>query len=172
MTDAHFDGLHAMNSDPAVMRYITGKPNTPEDTWAMIERVKTAWETFGYSWWTLFEIETGEIVGAGCIQHLGRDPENPHEIGWRLRQDQWGKGFASEAAHRMASFAFDELEAPLLCAVCQPSNLASSHVMKKLGMAYQGEEEWYGMTTSVYEIARAEWLRLNAPQAHHKRYGQ
>ncbi|QJQ06599.1 GNAT family N-acetyltransferase [Undibacterium piscinae] len=29
MNDSHFDGLFAMNSDPAVMRYITGKPDTP-----------------------------------------------------------------------------------------------------------------------------------------------
>lgn len=158
MSDAHFDGLYAMNSDPDVMRYITGKPDTLDDTHAMIERVKAAWAKFGYSWWTWFEIETGDIVGAGCVQHLGRDAKNPLELGWRLRQDRWGKGYASEAAERMAAFAFDELDASLLCAVCQPPNRASAHVMEKLGMAYKGEEEWYGMTTSVYEITRAAWL--------------
>jgi RimJ/RimL family protein N-acetyltransferase len=164
MTDAHFDGLYAMNSDPEVMRYITGKPDTPDDTRAMIERVKDRWALYGFSWWTFFEIETGEIIGAGCVQHLGRDPANPHELGWRLRQDKWGKGFASEAARRMASFAFDTVGAPLVCAVCNPANRASSQVMEKLGMSYQGEAEWYGMTTSVYEISGADWLNSNASQ--------
>ena len=29
----HFDGLYAINSIPEVMRYLTGKPDTPEQTW-------------------------------------------------------------------------------------------------------------------------------------------
>ncbi|HEY4082371.1 MAG TPA: hypothetical protein VGM81_16895 [Burkholderiaceae bacterium] len=40
MADEHFDGLFVMNSDAEAMRYITGKPDTPEDTRAVIERVK------------------------------------------------------------------------------------------------------------------------------------
>lgn len=164
MADEHFDGLYAMNSDPAVMRYITGKPDTPEDTRAMIERVKERWALYGFSWWTFFERETGEIVGAGCVQYLGRDPANPHELGWRLRADRWGKGYASEAARHMARFAFEDLHAPLLCAVCQPDNRASAHVMEKLGMTYTGKETWYDMSCSRYDITREEWLRRAAAQ--------
>jgi RimJ/RimL family protein N-acetyltransferase len=158
ITDAHFAGLLALNSDPAVMRYITGKPDTPEDTRAMIERVKARWSEFGFSWWSLIEQRTGEIIGAGCIQHLGREPGNPLEIGWRLRVDKWGQGFASEAAHCMAGFAFETLEAESLYAVCRPDNRASSQVMERLGMHYKGEEVWYDMITSVYEITRSEWF--------------
>lgn len=157
-TDAHFDGLFAMNSDPAVMRYITGKPDTRDDTLAMIERVKAAWSKFGFSWWCFIEQRTGEVIGAGCIQHLGRDPRNPLEIGWRLRVDKWGQGFASEAARCMAGFAFDTLGADLLCAVCNPENRASSRVMERLGMRYRGEEVWYERNTSAYEITRSEWF--------------
>eukprot|EP01137_Pigoraptor_chileana_P001627 Opistho-2@39522 len=89
MADAHFDQLHAINSDPAVMRYITGRPETPAQTREMIERVRARWVEWGFSWWSFFERETGEIIGAGCIQYLGRDPAHPHEIGWRLRRDKW-----------------------------------------------------------------------------------
>lgn len=164
MADEHFDGLFAMNSDPAVMRYITGKPDTADDTRAMIERVKERWALYGFSWWTFFERDTGEIVGAGCVQHLGRDPANPHELGWRLRTDRWGKGYASEAARHMARFAFDQLGAPLLCAVCQPENRASAHVMEKLGMTYTGEETWYDMACARYDITRDAWLKRAAGQ--------
>jgi RimJ/RimL family protein N-acetyltransferase len=157
MGDSHFDGLYALNREPAVMRYITGKPDTPEDTRAMIERVKLRWREFGFSWWCFVERETGQIIGAGCIQHLGRDAGNPLEIGWRLRPEKWGRGYASEAANAMAAFAFDTLDADLLCAVCQPENHPSSRVMERLGMHYKGQEEWYEMTTSVYQMTRAEW---------------
>ncbi|AZP12318.1 GNAT family N-acetyltransferase [Undibacterium parvum] len=157
MNDSHFDGLFAMNSDPAVMRYITGKPDTPADTQAMIERVKARWLDCGYSWWSFFELDSEQIIGAGCIQHLGRDAANPLEIGWRLRQDKWGQGYASEAAECMASFAFDTLKTDLLCAVCQPENLGSAHVMKKLGMHYKGLERWYEMEVAVYQMTGSDW---------------
>lgn len=163
MNDTHFDGLFKMNSDPAVMRYITGKPDTPEDTRAMLERVKARWIEFGFSWWSFIELESNQVIGAGCIQHLGRDPANPLETGWRLRQDKWGQGFASEAAQHMATFAFETLNAKLLCAVCQPENLGSAHVMKKLGMHYRGLEKWYETETAVYEMTDSDWkARSNA----------
>ncbi|MCU6434415.1 GNAT family N-acetyltransferase [Undibacterium sp. Jales W-56] len=157
ITDTHFDGLYAMNSDPEVMRYITGKADTRDDTFAMIERVKARWIEFGFSWWSFFESETNQIIGAGCIQHLGRDPANPLEIGWRLRRDKWGQGFASEAAQAMAGFAFDTLQGELLCAVCHQDNQGSAHVMKKLGMQYRGIERWYDMDTAVYEMTQVDW---------------
>lgn len=156
--DSHFDGLFAMNSDPAVMRYITGRPDTPEDTWAMIERVKARWAEWGYSWWSFFEHDGGALVGAGCIQHLGRDVTHPHEIGWRLRQDRWHRGLASEAARAMAAFAFETLAAPQLCAVCDPENSDSSRVMQRLGMHYRGIERWYDADCALYAMTQEDWL--------------
>ncbi|MBI3285672.1 MAG: GNAT family N-acetyltransferase [Burkholderiales bacterium] len=157
INDSHLQGLHALNRDPAVMRYITGKPDTLEDTQAMIERVKARWIEYGFSWWSFIELESEQLIGAGCIQYLGRDPANPLETGWRLRQDKWGRGYASEAAHSMAAFAFETLNGASLCAVCHQDNSASARVMQKLGMHYRGIERWYEMDTAVYDMTRAEW---------------
>jgi RimJ/RimL family protein N-acetyltransferase len=164
MTEAHFDGLYALNSDPDVMRYIRGVPDTIDDTHAMIKRVKERWVQHGFSWWSFIEKETGELIGAGAIQPLGHQPGNPHEAAWRLRKDKWGQGYAIEAAKRMAAFAFDTLDAPLLCAVCQPANVASSRVMERLGMHYTGEETWYGSPLSMYRITRDDWFRAHPVQ--------
>ncbi|WP_284617958.1 GNAT family N-acetyltransferase [Aquabacterium humicola] len=157
--DAHLDGLQRMNSDPEVMRYLGGRAETREETRAAIDRVKARWAEWGYSWWSFFEHDGGELVGAGCIQHLGRERSNPLEIGWRLRQDRWGRGLASEAAERMAAFAFDDLAAPLLVATCHVDNAASARVMQRLGMVWRGVEQWYGEDAAVYQIDRAAWLR-------------
>ena len=156
IVDAHFDPLHAMNADAEVMRYITGKPDTREETLAMIERVKARWAEWGYSWWSIFERDTGDFVGAGTIQHLGRDAANPHEIGWRLRRDKWHQGYASEAAQAMAAFAFETLGAPQLCAVCNPDNAASARVMQRLGMVYRGIERWYDNDCALYAMTRSD----------------
>lgn len=165
MCQAHYDGLRILNGDPDVMRFISGRPETPDETRASIARVEQRWQTLGHAWWCLIEPEVseqrgeqrGELVGAGCIQHLGHDPANALEIGWRLRPDRWGRGYAIEAAERMARFAFDDLQAPLLRAICDPGNAASARVMEKLGMHVCGEETWHGRTVLACEIDRAAW---------------
>jgi RimJ/RimL family protein N-acetyltransferase len=166
---AHLTGLHAINTDPEVMRYITGRPGTLEETLASIERVKQRWALYGFSWWSFIELVSGDVVGAGCIQHLGRNPANPLEIGWRLRRDKWRHGLAHEAAARMASFAFETVGTSMLCAVCHPANVASASVMRKLGMRYRGLERWYDMDLTTYEITRGEWEAGRAADRHRGR---
>ena len=155
--EQHFEGLQAMNRQLEVMRHITGRAETPEETRRMIEIVQERWALYGFSWWAFIERETGRLVGAGCVQYLGRDPANPHELGWRLVADKWGQGLASEAARAMAAWAFGALDAPLLCAVCLPENQDSAKVMRRLGMRYRGLETWYERPHAVYEMTRAQW---------------
>jgi RimJ/RimL family protein N-acetyltransferase len=162
LDDSHFDGLHALNRDPVVMRYITGRPDTPEDTRLMIDRVKARWAEFGYSWWGFIRRDTGQLIGSGCIQHLNRDPAGPLETGWRLRQDAWGQGYASEAARHMVGWAFKTRGPALVCAVCDPENKASSTVMERLGMHYAGMGRWYDMDCARYDITAAQWAESPA----------
>ena len=163
MTDEHLDGLNALNSDPEVMRYLGGQPETRDETMAVIERVKGRWQERGYSWWTIFDRETGGIVGAGAIQNLRReatllpDPACPLEIGWRLRRDTWGRGLATQAAFAMGDFVFDTLHANELLAVCHPDNTASASVMARLGMHDEGLQHWYGKELTTFRIDAARW---------------
>jgi len=159
-TDSHVEGLNALNADPEVMRYISGRPETLEETVAVVQRVKQRWIEMGYSWWSFVDPVSGEVVGAGCLQNLRRDeslhpdPSCPLEIGWRLRHDHWGQGLATEAARAIAGFAFGELHADELYAVCEPANLASANVMKRLGMQFRGLQRWYGKDLSTYSMTR------------------
>lgn len=157
--DSHFDGLQAMNRDPEVMRYISGRPETPEETRAMIARVQRRWAEYGYGWWSLIEHETGELVGAAGLHHLGHDPANLLEIGWRLRRDRWGLGVASEAARTILAHAFEALAAPAVCAIRHPDNHDSRRLMERLGMRHVGQQTWHEMPVEVHALARADWRR-------------
>jgi RimJ/RimL family protein N-acetyltransferase len=154
-----------MNSDPEVMRYLSaGRPETLEETRAGIERVAKRWREVGYSWWAFVERQTNELVGAGAIQNLRReatlvpDLACPLEIGWRLRRDRWGHGLAVEAARAMGDFAFRELNARELLAVCDPANTASASVMRRLGMQEVGIQRWYGKDLLAYRIDADRWI--------------
>jgi RimJ/RimL family protein N-acetyltransferase len=149
------------------MRYLSGRPQTRDETRAIIERVKAQWREVGHSWWAFVERDSGEIVGAGCLQNLRReatplpDPDAPLEIGWRLRRDRWGRGYVSEAGFAIGDFAFERFRADELLAVCHPENTASSSVMKRLGMQELGLQRWYGKDVTTCRIDAAQW-RANA----------
>jgi RimJ/RimL family protein N-acetyltransferase len=165
-TEAHLDGLHEMNRRPEVMRFITGQPETREQTAAAIARVARCWVVLGTSWWAFIEPASGRVAGAGCIQYARRDAvmpadlaslrANPLEIGWRLHPDFWHLGLASEAAARMSAFAFDTLAAPEIIAVRHPDNIASARVMDRLGMRYRGMETWYGESLATHALHRGD----------------
>lgn len=162
-TDAHVPGLHAMNADPEVMRYISGRPETLDETMAVVARVQRRWAESGFSWWSFIDRQSGDLVGAGAVQHLRRqpapdpDPGCPLEIGWRLRRASWGQGLATEAAQAMAGFAFDTLGAEELLAVCHPDNTASARVMLRLGMRHLGLQTWFGKPLATYQVDARQW---------------
>jgi RimJ/RimL family protein N-acetyltransferase len=165
--ERHLDGLHEMNSRPEVMRYLGGQPETRQQTEAGIARVQRCWAAWGTSWWALLEAKSGRVAGAGCIQYLRRDAEqpqdldslakNPLEIGWRLHPDYWHQGFATEAAHVMAGFAFSRFRISELLAVRHPDNIDSGRVMERLGMRFRGLEPWYGISVATHLLTREAW---------------
>lgn len=173
--EQHLDGLHEMNRRPEVMRFISGQPETREQTAAGIARVQRCWAAWGTSWWAFVARDGGRLVGAGAVQYLRREAtpavdleslrSNPLEIGWRLHPDVWHQGLATEAAVRMAAYAFENLAAPELLAVRHPDNHDSGRVMDRLGMCYRGMELWYGKTVATHVLRRDDWQGHAGPRA-------
>ncbi len=147
--ESHFDGLLAMNSDPVVTRFLQ-RTNTADEVREQIAKVQERWARLGYSWWAFIDRGTGQLAGAGCIQNLEGNEANPIEVGWRLRPEHWGKGFATEAGHAMLRFAFHHLDVPEVYAVADPGNQASVRVMQRLGMRDAGLQPYYGTLCSTY----------------------
>lgn len=85
------------------------------------------------------------------------------EIGWFVRRDCWGQGYATEAARAMLDYAFKELHAHRIMAFCHVANARSVRVMEKLGMQRDGllreARCWHGTFVDeyVYAILEREW---------------
>ena len=148
----HLDGLRRINGDPEVMRYIgCGLGESLNATRSFIERQQQRWSESPFSWWA-FVAQTGDVVGCGPLQHLEGDPDKPHEIGWRIRRDRWGLGYAPEAARAIANYAFTRIKVPVLLAVAAPANAPSIRVMQKIGMRRRGIETHYGRPCMTFEM--------------------
>jgi len=89
------------------------------------------------------------------------------EIGWYITNTYQNHGYATEAAHKMLEFAFNELKAHRIQALCHHLNKASEKVMRKLGMKKEGElrairfmhQKWVNM--SIYSLLEDEFEGVN-----------
>ena len=92
---------------------------------------------FGVQYWPVFSLDTGELIGCCGLRPHG---ESEYEIGFHLRPEFWGKGYAQEAARAVIRYAFDELKADRLFAGHNPKNTASQKVLGRLNFVYTGDE--------------------------------
>ena len=130
----------ALWGDPRVTALIDARPRLELD--AVRERLQrelTCAAQNGYQYWLLFLRRTGEHVG--CCGLKPRLPsQSVLELGFHLRPEHWGKGYATEAGRAVVTHAFGHLGAASLFAGHHPDNAASGGALLKLGFRRTGEE--------------------------------
>ena len=106
----------------------------------------------------------GLFVGcAGLQQGVGG-----LEFGYWLGTPFWGQGFATEAASRLVTYAFEEMEQDSIHAGWFYDNPASGHVLAKLGARHNGsrmrECRARGREILCHDmlLTRADFLRKQA----------
>ncbi len=147
--------------DPAVTR-LFGGPYDEEWAARRLADEIACLAKHGYQYWPIFQLTGGEHVG--CCGLRPRDPAaRVSGFGFHLRRDQWGRGFATEAARTAIRYAFEVLEARALFAGHHPENRASRRVLEKLGFRYTHDELYppTGLRHHSYLLTAAEqapWL--------------
>lgn len=88
----------------------------------------------GYSLWLVARKEDGAAIGmCGLIK---RDTLPDTDIGYAYLPAFWGRGYAWEAASAAMAYGRDVVGLPRLLGIVSPGNVASSELLKKLGMRY------------------------------------
>jgi [ribosomal protein S5]-alanine N-acetyltransferase len=112
----------------------------------------------GFQYWPIFRLADGVHVGCcGLRPVAGRD--GVLELGFHLRPDHWGQGYATEAGRAAIARAFAALGASALVAGHHPDNAASASVLRRLGFRYVRDELYAptGRNHPSYEITAAEF---------------
>jgi len=99
-------------------------------------------------------LETGETVGFVGFVPRELSWGNEIELGWLVRRQFWGKGYATEAAR-----ALRPLLPSRVVSMIRVENQASARVAGKLGMTLEREVEYYGYRTQVWISPAPEPLR-------------
>jgi len=170
LTEDDADPLHALDSDPEVMRFLNnGRTHTRAE---IVEDVLPHYldhhvrygDSFGF--WAAIEKSSGRFLG---WFHFRPCRTNPDEIGlgYRLMRFAWGRGYATEGARALLRRGFTELGVDTVVADTLAGNVRSRRVMQALGMRLRSEfvldadefPEWdsdrrWGVE---YVLTRAEW---------------
>lgn len=136
-TDA--DLLVELDSDPAVMFYITAGVPTPReeietDFLPAFLRHYARWPGFGF--FAIVERATGQFLGWVHFRPEPDGPQDEPELGYRLRRAAWGRGYAAEASRAVIDRGFAEFGVRRVVASTMAVNAASRRVMEKAGLRF------------------------------------
>jgi ribosomal-protein-alanine N-acetyltransferase len=141
--DADVEAWADMNADPRVMEFFPGtvpRERSREQAAMMRRDLKAN----GYGWFVMERKEAPGFAGVIALDDIRYEmPFRPlREVGWRLPVHVWGRGCATEAAHALLRYAFEELGWPEVIAMTAAINLRSRRVMEKLGMTHDPREDF------------------------------
>ena len=134
---ADFPAIAALWGDPAVVRFIGGKPFTATECWSRLLRYRGHWELLGYGYWAVEEKSSGRFAGEVGFLDNKRDMSpslgDAPEAGWVFAPWSQGRGFATEAMRAAQGWAEETLAAARTVCMIAPENIASLGVAAKLG---------------------------------------
>lgn len=132
---------HEYSSDWETVKYMyalsfpKGSVVPEEKTFAYLNTCELEWKKDAPEFYEFAVVEksSAKMIGNICLY-----PDYPEkaecEIGWMFNRAYQRKGYCTEAALRLKTFAVESLGIKKLIAHCDERNLASSKVMEKLGM--------------------------------------
>lgn len=146
--EEHFEDLCRLHADPEVVRYIR-PPQSPDEVKETMVRVRKGQETHpDHGLYALYEKQSGEFVGWFLLKNLDQTQET--EIGYRLHQKFWGKGYATEMGLVFRDYLISQLGYSSLVAVTHLENEGSKNVLKKLGFKYEGVRFFYEQDVTYF----------------------
>jgi RimJ/RimL family protein N-acetyltransferase len=168
-SDDDLDRLDAACNTPAVTRYLGGvQPR--EELAAAIGRLQAAEAAHGFTFWAVERRADHAFLGFCGLKPV-RDEATPAalhgeiEIGWRLREDAWGQGYAREAAAESLRLGFERFGLARILAFTMPANTPSWGLMRRLGMrarpdldfdmAGHGRQVVYDLEKSIWTASRS-----------------
>jgi len=175
----------ALDGDAEVMRYLTGRARSRAEVLEEWLPVMTGdvgpgsllgyWAGFLLDDWSQTPVHgaqitafgtkrQGQFVGWWCLTPAPDDPGDA-ELGYRLRRDAWGHGYATEGALALLAHGFDAVGLAHVWAQTMAVNRASRAVMERIGLEF--ERTWVGEWNEplpgweqgevAYGLTREQW---------------
>ncbi len=140
-----------LNSNYNVVKYTGDSPfNNLEEAESIVRYVMNQYKENGYGRWLVALKETNAPIGWCGLKYHTDTKET--DIGYRLLESAWGKGYATEAAKACIEYGFEHFKLERIIGDAMKDNTASINVFKKLGMTYLNDSLIDDVPSVTYEI--------------------
>lgn len=158
---------------PAVMEWLGGVLDDTGQA-AQRSRVDNCHAANGFCFWLVERKHDGGHLAGETLGFCGlKRADSPGssvtgeiEIGWRFREDAWGRGYAKEAAIAAMGAAFERFDAERVVSITVEGNTPSWGLMQRLGMTRRPELDYSDdrydppwRDAIIYDITSAEWAK-------------
>jgi ribosomal-protein-alanine N-acetyltransferase len=146
--------LTAVIGDPIAMRWYPA-PFDHDGVTTWIKGNIQRYQRDGYGLWAMVLKASGELIGdCGCaIQEV--EDKKEIEIGYHVRRDLWGNGYAPEAARACMEYAFNKVGARRVISIIRPENVNSRRVAEKNGLTCEKIVLWRSYNSCIYVKEKA-----------------
>lgn len=155
-----------LNANTKVMQHFP-KTLTMEETKKMMEVLKQRFIKDGFSFFATELKATGEFIGfIGLNIPAYTTPFTPCvEIGWRIDEEFWNKGYATQGAEACLRWGFESLGLKEIVSFTATSNIASERIMQKIGMVRDvaGDFDHPSLATD-HPLARHVLYKISNPK--------
>lgn len=153
--------LLTLNSSERVMRYIDAPMDAQTNRAHLFERILGYYDQHpGFGAWATIERASGRCIGLHLLNHIRG--ETLIQVGYRLFEVDWGKGYATEMTVALLRYGFVDRGLDTIVAITSPDNLASQRVLLKSGLARNGERSFakYAQHGAMpfFERKASDWL--------------
>lgn len=151
-------GMFELDSNPAVLTYLGTEPQTDiEQSRAVIRFVQSQYENYGIGRFAMVLKDTNEFMGWAGLKYV-TEPINDHinyyDIGYRLIERYWGKGYATEAAQASLHYGFQDLKLDKICGITMSTNYASQAILQKIGLRHINDFTDRNMSLKWFEAVK------------------
>jgi RimJ/RimL family protein N-acetyltransferase len=150
-----FEDICNVYGDAEVMRFITGRASTREESWARLLRYVGHWNLLGYGFFAIVEKASGRFAGdAGLARFqrgLGQGFDDFDESGWVLAGWAHGHGYAAEALTAVHEWHRHRFGAQRTVCIVSPDHHRSLRLAEKLGYRRYGELSYHGEPVAALE---------------------
>lgn len=154
--DKDAEALFALDSNPNVHMYLGNNPVTKiEQIHEYIQNIQNQYVQNGIGRFIAELKGSQEVIGWAGLKFITEEDNghiNFYDIGYRLREEFWGKGYAHEAAVKWLDHAFTTMKVPAVYASAHIDNIGSNKILRKIGLQQNGQFLWNGLTCNWYEL--------------------
>ena len=152
--------MYALHSDPEVHTYLGNKTiATQPDAMGLIDFLMQQYADHGVGRWAMVHKTTGDFIGwtgLEWVTAMTNGHQNFYDLGYRLRPQFWGQGFATESAIASLDYAFLKIGADEVFAMADCRNVGSNKILQKVGLHRVETFDYEGVPHHWYRVEKSD----------------